>query len=192
MHITNRVHIRKIDVEVKKIYKADAKHLIMSEAHAERREIIRRQKMFNAAATLIQKHFRIFIAKNTAKLKRELRRLKEAERIAQLKIAATAKWYTDLEQLPSKNLSQSGWREINDGIRLPPIKQFGRHQDYLSVNGWGRRGDGTKGTWTPTPASLLDKDFLGDTAMSRLYTDKLHVKGYDGKRLKEFLNLPEI
>lgn len=192
MQIVNRVHIRKIEVEVRKLYKAEGKSAIMSEAHAERREIIRRQKMFNAAATLIQKHFRIFIAKNTAKLRRELLRLKEAERLSNLKIQATNKWYTELEDLPSNNLSGSGWTETKGGVKLPPIKQFGRHQDYLGVNGWGRRGDGPKGEWMPTPASVLDKDFLGDTSMSRVFTDKLHIKGYDGKRLREFLSLPGI
>jgi len=55
----------------------------------------------------------------------------------------------------------TGWRESSNGIRLPPIKSFGRNRDYLSYEGWGRTDHMTK-KWMPTIAAQLDKDFLGD------------------------------
>ncbi len=192
LHITSRVHIRKIQVEIARIYRSNPKAEVMSQAHYERRERIRRKKMFHAAAVLIQKNFRMYLALNEVHMRRELNRLIAADKLHQAKIAATAKWYTALEELPSKKTSAAGWTESRTGVKLPPIKQFGRYQDYLSVRGWGRRGDGPKGEWTPTPASVLDKEFLGDSAVSRVFTDKLHVKGYDAKRLKRFQGLPEF
>jgi hypothetical protein len=190
LQITNRVHIRKIQVEIDKIWRSTVRHEVMSQAHAERRERIRRQKMFHAAAVLIQKNFRMYCAKNEVFMRRELRRIKQAELERLRLIASRNKWYTELDDLPAKKQT-SGYVE-KDGLRLPPIKNFGRHQDYLSVVGWGRRGDGTKGEWKPTPLAVADKNFLGDTALSSIFTDKLHVKGYDSKRLKRFQGLPEF
>ena len=47
-------------VELAKFYTSDGKKVRMSDEHAARREKIRRAKLFKAAATRIQKNFKIY------------------------------------------------------------------------------------------------------------------------------------
>mmetsp|Transcript_17064 Transcript_17064/g.28887 ORF Transcript_17064/g.28887 Transcript_17064/m.28887 type:complete len:595 (-) Transcript_17064:297-2081(-) len=242
LYVTNRVHIRKIQVEIKRIYFYDGPPIRMSDDHAARREKIRRQKMYHAAAVMAQKHFRIFSAKCKVAVIREVRRIKREEEALAAHIAATNTWYTLKDDLPIKKPSiAAGWTEKNE-IRLPPIKSFGRYRDYLGHQGWGhkqipieeiadastdpfkqrdvfdrehsgggagsaagggsnqlavaatgsRMSKGSKAgleTWSPTKAAVLDKEFNGDTHATRAYTDRLHINGYDAKRMQRFMDM---
>lgn len=203
MMIRNRIQITKIRVEMEKLYRrTNGPQEQMTEAHAARREKIRRQKIFHAAAILIQRNFRIFTAKKELALRKEIERIARVEEEERRRIAAGELWYTELD-IPSKlmtaenydddsnpvppekgaDLSIYGKRE-SEALKLPPIKNFGRNRDHLSASGWGRRG-GLKGDWIPTKAAK-HKEFIGDSHPSRVFTEKLHISGYDERRMKQF------
>lgn len=176
-------------MEINRIYKRSGPALHMSEDHAARREKIRRQKMYHAAAIMAQKHFRIFSARRKVAVMREVKRIQEEEEALRLRILNSNIWYSDNEKLPVRDTAVAvGWTESKDGIKLPPIKQFGRNRDYLSHKGWGRRADGLKRDWAPAPAAQLDKAFSGDAHCTKVYIDKLHINGYDEKRMLKFQN----
>jgi hypothetical protein len=185
LNITNRVHIRKIRVEIDRIYKRTGPALQISEDHAVRREKIRRQKMFNAAAIMAQKHFRIFSARRRVGLIREIRRIQMEEEAQRLRINNSNIWYADSPALPSLDPEiAAGWT-MKDGVRLPPIKTFGRSRDFLSHRGWGRKGNSLQREWAPT-AAATHKNFDGDFHATKVYVDKLHINGYDEKRMELF------
>lgn len=184
MKITNRLHIKKLKVEIDKIYTSH-KTIVMSEEHHARREKIHRNRMFLNAAILIQRQFRRFIAKRTVKMLNELKRLREAEVALHSKIEASGAWWTENRSLFCRKSDSLTAIISSSGTKLPAIKSFGRRQDYLSSKGWGRRGDDPHGRWIPTPASLVEKTFLGDQHPSLLWTEKLRISGYDKKRMKE-------
>lgn len=174
-------------MEISRIYKRTGPALHMSEDHAARREKIRRQKMYHAAAIMAQKHFRMFSARKRVALMREVRRIRLEEEALLQRIRDSNIWYSDNEQLPVRDPEvAAGWRQSKEGVKLPPIKQFGRNRDYLSHKGWGRRGDGLKREWAPAQAALLDKSFSGDAHCTKVYIDKLHINGYDEKRMQKF------
>lgn len=159
----------------------------MSDDHAARREKIRRQKMYHAAAIMAQKHFRIFSARRRVALIREVRRIHAEEEALLQRIKASNIWYSDNDKLPVLDTAVAiGWTQSKDGVKLPPIKQFGRNRDYLSHKGWGRRADGLKRDWAPAQAALLDKHYNGDAHCTKVFIDKLHISGYDEKRMQQF------
>jgi len=182
-----------MQVEVNRIYKPSGPALHMSDDHAARREKIRRQKMYHAAAVMAQKHFRMFSAKCRVAVLREVRRIHEEEERTRKKILNSNVWYTDNDDLPVRKTEVAlGWVE-KEGLKLPPIKNFGRNRDYLSHQGWGRKGNGLKKDWLPAQAAVLDKKFEGDSHFSKVYVDKLHINGYDEKRMHLFkLNQPAL
>jgi hypothetical protein len=186
LKIINRVHIRKIEVEIQRIFRP-VRPVIISEEHAARRELIRRHKMFNAAAIKIQAQFRRFRAQRELKMLREIERLKRYERRLQKKIAATNTWWTNYDQIKYKKSGEPSMFS-STGVKLPPIKTFGRRKDYLSHRGWGKRGNDLKGSWQVSTAALLDKAFNGDSHPSSIYSEKLHISGYDERRLQKFLD----
>lgn len=187
MGILNRVAIRKIRVEIEKIFRP-VRPIVMSEEHEARREKIRRHKMFMAAAVKIQTQFRRFRALQELKMRKEIRRLKKMEERMNKRIDKANVWWTESAAMLAKSKSGTEIQLSSTGIKLPPIKTFGRRRDFLSYRGWGHRGNDLKGTWTPSPASILDKNFMGDTHPTLIFSEKLHTKGYDEKRLKVFLD----
>jgi hypothetical protein len=188
LYITSTIHIRKIQVEIQRIYRHSGPALHQAEDHIARREKIRRQKMYHAAAIMVQKHFRIFSAKRKASLLRELRRLALEAEETRRRLAEGNVWYTDNDNLPVKNTAVAqGWVEKN-GLKLPPIKTFGRNRDFLSHKGWGRWSDGKEREWLPSPAAVMVKNHAPDAHISRIFVEKLHINGYDEKRMLEFRN----
>ena len=159
----------------------------MSDDHAARREKIRRQKMYHAAAIMAQKHFRMFSAKCRVAVLRDVMRIKREEEEMLRRLAESNIWYTDHTKLPVKNSRTAmGWVD-KGGVKLPPIKAFGRHRDFLSHRGWGRWStEGNVREWVPTQANVIDKNFHPDEHFSKVYIDKLHISGYDEKRMQEF------
>lgn len=185
LEIHNRIHIRRIRVELDRIF-TPTRPIIMSRDHETRREKIRRHKMFTAAAILVQTQFRRFKAQKDVTLMREVRRIRRAEARLQSKIKATDIWWTEHANLPSKKMAVLP-SYSSTGVRLPPIKTFGRRRDYLSYRGWGRRGNDLNGTWTPSPAALIDPSFMGDSHPTLVFSEKLNQSGYDDKRRRIFL-----
>ncbi len=209
LNIKNKVHIKKILVEMKRIYKA-TKPDVISEKHKYRRERIRRQKMYNAAARVVQACFRRYCKRKELRLTAEVKRVQKAAAKFQKLVELSKTWWTDLGSVPSKQLLPDGgqigsdrakviaaYKKHSNGLQktdpaasvvLPPIKTFGKRRDYLSIDGWGRRGDGLNSKWTPSPAAVLEgqKKFLGDAPLSSVFTDKLVVNGYDKNRRTKF------
>lgn len=183
--IKNKLHMKKIAVELDKIYQINKK-IIMSEAHEQRRERIRRQKMFYTSAILIQKQFRRYRAQKELKMLRDLKRLEEQRLALEGHIKASGVWWTRHPNLPSKKLDP-GVVDKETGVRFPPIKTFGRRKDFLSCDGWGRKAGSIASSWLPTVAAKLDANFLGDTHVTQKYTEKLHISGYDANRKDVFL-----
>lgn len=137
--ITNRLHIRKIRVEIDRIFDVKLQRkVVMSEAHEMRREKIRRQKMFHMAATKIQAQFRRYAAEKEVALLREMKRISIVEQFRQKIIEANSTWWTEKKTLPSRKFSQLPSIGSN-GVKLPPIKSFGRSRDHLSHRGWVHR-----------------------------------------------------
>ena len=172
---------------MRRIYKGHGQAVLMTEEHEARREKIRRQKVYLAAAIKLQRTFRMFSAKCVVSVMREVKRIRAEEELLRRKVQASGTWWTDVPALPvahSRDVA-TGWTE-KKGVRLPPIKTFGRSKDYLSFRGWGRKGNNDEGEWVPTPAALLDKRFLGDSHVSRIFIDKLDRGGYDEKRMQQF------
>lgn len=139
LDITNRLHIRKIRVEISNIFdeRQQAK-VVMSADHEQRREKIRRQKMFHLSAVKIQRQFRRFSAQKEIIMLREIRRVERIEEIRRQKVLANSIWWTENKSLPSKKLTYLPSIGSN-GAKLPPIKSFGRNRDHLSQRGWSRR-----------------------------------------------------
>lgn len=102
LNIVNKVHRRKIAVEVEKrmgVIKVER----VSEEHLKRREKIRKIKLFNIAATAIQSRFRVYLARKELWLKKELIRLEQFARDVQAEIAKSGIWWTIREDIPSKD-----------------------------------------------------------------------------------------
>ncbi len=187
MNITNRLHIKKIRVEIDRIYMPHRK-IVMGEEHIARREKIRRQKMFLAAAILIQRQFRRFAAKKIFNMMQEIERIKRADMDLKERILKSGAWWTEYKSLQSKKSNNLTTIISSSGIKLPPVKDFGRRRDFLSAKGWGRRGDDLKGTWVPTEAATIDKSFMGDIHPTLIYTEKLRINGYDKRRMKQIMD----
>ncbi len=182
--ILNKIHRKKIRIEIEKIYKPHKK-IVMSEAHTNRREKIRRQKMFHAAAILIQKNYRRHLAVKEKKMLIELNRLQEMKLLLEKRIEASGIWWANHPNLPSKKLAELPTIS-STGLKLPPIKTFGKRRDYLSYQGWGRK-DVTQGSWLPALAAKMDKNFMGDVHPTHIFTQKLEINGYNEKRLNQFI-----
>lgn len=200
MKIYNKVHIRKIKVELAKIFVPKDK-LYKSDIHEYRREIIKRMKAQEKAAIIIQKYFRRFSARKELNLRRGLQLTQKNLEAVESALTAMGAWYTDREDIPSKQLVLRDCHELVGGVdvnanvnsrsyellqsvRFPPIKSFGKRQDYLSASGWGRRLP--SGTWLPLVAAASDRCFQGDVHPTRVFSDRLHETGYDNRRICAF------
>lgn len=186
MKITTRIHIKKLKVEIDKIY-TPHKQIIMGEEHMARREKIRRQKMFHAAAILIQKQFRRYSAARLVAMMREIRRIQIMEEQMSRRVEASGAWWTLNRKLQIRKKEKIVTTISSNGVKLPPIKAYGRRVDFLSAKGWGRRGPDLKGSWTTTEAAKIDKNFMGDSHPTLIFTEKLRISGYDKKRERTFV-----
>lgn len=202
MEITNKVHIRKIEVEIAKLYKNDKSKIHMSDSHEVRREKIRRTKLYNESVLKIQMAFRRFRARKELRLRRDVKRINQFEKDQRDATKLLGTWWTDRHEIPSKTLLAYDEeiipgqmadvakkivppKEVQELLKLPPLKTFGRKRDHLSCEGWGRR-DGN-GNWVALPQIVQD---LGDYNPTRGFTTKLATKGYDRSRLDQFKGVP--
>jgi hypothetical protein len=126
MDIFNRVHIRKIQVEIAKIFKMEGSGTNLREAHQARREKIRKSKMFGAGAVLIQSIFRGYRARKEIRLVREIDRVQQMEKRREQLVIERGSW----------------WMERDLPVHFPPIKSYGRKRDHLTTKGWGHFEDG--------------------------------------------------
>jgi hypothetical protein len=95
------------------------------------------------------------------------------------------------------------------GLKLPPIKNFGRHRSYVSFRGWGRRGDGLKSDFQLTATGwhtymnfslnckfnsvlsfvLVEEQKLVVDVMhpTLRFAERLRLTGYDERRMDKFM-----
>ena len=177
MNITNRLHIKKIRVEIEKIYTGTSS-LHMSEEHFARREKIRRNKMFLAAALLIQRQFRKYAAQKTTRMLKEIKRIKEAEDALNAQIAAAGFWWSENKALQIRSESALQSLSGQSGVKLPFIKDFGRHREYMSASGWKKYN-------IQTGMLTIDKTMSRSQHPSIAFTEKLRINGYDKRRLQQ-------
>jgi len=165
LNIFNKVHIRKIQVEVAKRFTVVKRERI-SEEHAFRREKIRKIKIFTAASLAIQVSFRMYLARKELKMRKELKRLRLFEAEVKAEVARMGVWWANREDIPSKTLTESSVPEVpaikqkqnekgvekganamsqvlknsSGQLKLPfiPLKLFGRKRDHLTAKGWGK------------------------------------------------------
>ena len=210
--IFNKIHRKKIRVEVKKRYPHEFKER-MSEEASLRREAIRKFKLFTLTAQLIQAVFRGYLARKDVWLKKEMIRLGIFEAEVEKEVAQSAIWWTYRDDIPTKKLkpynvmnshtvkeieapeSESGVLEKLRGdsnlkLKLPAIqmKLFGRKRDHKNVLGWGRLTNATGDFEKLDLTSYHDhrgkgeENFTGIDNASRAFSKRLHVKGYDKRR----------
>ena len=121
MDILNRVHIRKIQVEIAKIFDVKTLKSGLGELHQMRRERIRKAKMFAAGATLVQAVFRGYRARKDMELTKEIARVNATVARREQLVLDRGSWWMD-RVLP---------------VHLPPVKNYGRKKVHLSCRGWG-------------------------------------------------------
>ena len=100
--ILNRVHIRKIQVEIERRI-GEVKKERVSEEHLMRKEKIRKIKLFNLAALAIQGRLRIYLAKKEVWLRKEMIRLQKVAAEMKDEIARNGVWWPNREDIPSKD-----------------------------------------------------------------------------------------
>jgi hypothetical protein len=159
--ITNRIHIRRIQMELNSIFPASRRNIIANTFRI-RREKLNGLKRINNAATVIQRYFRGYIGRleaHNTKIKRMID-IKQALLAEESKIVGT--WWLQ--------------------HRLPPItsptKDFGRRRDQYTTMGWGH--------WTSEGfVSIKDADEYLHSNPTRAFTVKLSENGYDMRRTGE-------
>lgn len=176
MDVFNRVHIRKIQVEIAKIYVPGARVSILREEHQARREKIRKSKMFSAAATLIQAVFRGYRARKELYLIKEIVRVKDMEKRREELVIERGSWWMD--------------REIP--VHLPPIKCFGRKRDHLTTKGWGHwEGNQFVSSFPELEKKKLEEENKKISLSKKLlYEAKAKTIGYNTTDTTNELKLP--
>lgn len=201
MNVTNRVDVRKIEVELMKIYPYEKK-LRVTEDIFLRRERVKKMKLFNASALKIQRCFRGHLARDDVKLSKEVTRMRLRLKQQDEETLLSGIWYTDRQDIPSKRyigdhiLSDEAnfdqWKVIltPEDLKLPPIpvKSFGRKRDHLSTKGWGRRGP--QDEWIDLSVVRKGLPPVNEAHPTRIFTEKLSVSGYDRRRYQKFAGLP--
>jgi hypothetical protein len=161
MEIFNKIHRKKIWVEIKRIFTLESIGN-MARAHEIRREKIRKAKLFNASAVFLQRCYRGYYARNMCWNMREVKRVNNALEEAVRHLEGSKSW----------------WLERELTYTLPPVKQFGRKRDHLSGHGWGRFHNGSF-----EPLGIMG---YKDGNPTKKFTEKLKQSFYDAKRLEEF------
>lgn len=153
----------------------------------QRREDIRKVKLFNITSTKIQTQFRMYRARQELYMLRELKRLGIAEENMKGEIKRMGIWWTNRHDIPSKKLymNEKGESVTGESISslLPPLKTFGRKRDHLTSIGWGRRDGWAR--WLGLSSSLE----IDDSHPTQFFTKKLFKKGYDNRRIQRYKGL---
>ena len=204
LEVWNKVHRRKILMEIHRecpVYKKEN----MSEAHAIRREKIRKMKLMIYSALKVQMAFRQYLARKELSLRKEMKRLVIASAAAEDELKRLSVWYAERDDIPSKKIAainpyiETKSKEADDPndkmayLKLPPIKSYGRNKVHLSAQGWGYY-DRT-GQWVSLEPDIsklnpsqqiIRKEFNFDSNATKFVSLKLLANGYDGRRLKLF------
>ena len=205
LEVWSKVHRKKILMEIHRecpVYKKEN----MSEAHAIRREKIRKMKLMIYSALKVQMAFRQYLARKELSLRKEVKRLKKTAADAADELKRLSVWYAERDDIPSKKLaainpylensSKEPEQDSSDKLsylKLPPIKSYGRNKVHLSAKGWGYYD--RVGQWVSLDPDIsqlnpsqqiIRKEFNFDSNATKFVSLKLLANGYDGRRLKIF------
>ena len=175
--ISNRVHIKKILLELEKIYPSSMREnygfLFLM-----RRERIRKHRTFEDATITIQRAYRGYLGRKYVLVYKEKKRLDELEAQRQQKVKESGTWWS------SRNVSQSVIEQLmSPNKEKRNRKTFGRFRDHLSVQGYGR--------WEGGEFKIVE-GVMQDDNPSRRLTEKLVSSGYEARRKKQFLAQLEL
>lgn len=107
MEISNKIHTKKIEVELSKIY-TNPRKARATEELIQKRERLRKAKLFDAAATLIQKYYRTHLAKKSfVRMKEIINMTKKLSEMQDLTVQSGT-WYTELPNIPSRQYKGDG------------------------------------------------------------------------------------
>lgn len=203
LEVWSRVHRKKILTEINRVCPVYKKENI-SEAHAIRREKIRKMKLLIYSSLKVQMAFRQYLARKELHLRKELRRLQKSSLDAAEELRKLSIWYAERDDIPSKKLAAINpyletAKEEDDPLdkmnylKLPPIKSYGRNKVHLSAKGWGYYDKTSQWVSLDPDVSKLNpsqkiirKEFNFDSNATKFVTLKLLANGYDGRRLKVF------
>lgn len=160
--IKNRVHIRRIEVELQKIF-PDNRRDAISAIFRTKREKMKRFKELEKAATDLQRVYRGHLARVERKYLLEKLRIDTHERVQYENDTKMGTW----------------WLQQNIPKEPSPIKSFGRRRDHYSTKGWGHY-EGTKFV------SLNNNDEYLMSNVTRKLTENLAKTGYDRRRAGDF------
>ena len=164
--VTNIIHIKKIIVELDKIYPPWKREAI-NQLHLIRREKIRRQKELDFACTQIQRVYRGHLGRVDRRNLEEVNRVLAEDAQRKKFMESSSKWWSDqIVENPPK-------------YELPPLKLFGRHRDFYSCEGWGGV---RQNKWNNLPAL---KDYRDVHVTQMVVTERLKKCGYDRRRREE-------
>ena len=205
LEVWSKVHRRKILMEIHRecpVYKKEN----MSEAHAIRRERIRKMKLMIYSALKVQMAYRQYLAKKELSLRKEMRRLEIATVKAAEELKRLSTWYAERDDIPSKKIAAlnpylDSKKEVDlpdrskdqDYPKLPPIKSYGRNKVHLGVQGWGFYD--RVGNWNSlepdyskmNPSQkIIRKEFGFDSNVTKFVSLKLLTNGYDLGRAQVF------
>lgn len=168
MNIYNKIHQKKIFIEINKIYKFDKKKRV-TEAMIIKREKFQKIQQLIQSAIIIQKYYRRYYIKKILDIQMTITNVNKKLQDLQNIINKSSIWYTERHDIPSRlytgdrmlldkhhlqsktstNTSTSSTSSTMNTLPLLP-KSFGRKRDHLSVHGWGRRDKNLKWTQVTT------------------------------------------
>lgn len=184
INIKDIIHIRKIQVEIDKLWPPWLRESINS-LHLVRREKLKRQNELEAATVVIQRVYRGHRGRIDAEQTREVRRVSALKKQFDHETAASSVWWLSTIEHQTHATYQAPKHPIGTfkpppEIKLPPLKVFGRKRTHFSCDGWGQH-EGAKG-WVP----VQDPNYT-DQHITTQFTNNLKKTGYDRRRgeLKE-------
>lgn len=156
--IRNRIHIRRIKVELDKLY-PESKREAISAIFKMKREKMRRFKELEAAAVDIQRLYRGYCARVERRYLTEIKRITRQQFLQHERDNKVGVW----------------WLQQHVPLAPTSLKDFGRKRDHFTVKGWGR--------WVDNEWKGLncDDEYLRSN-ITRKLTENLEKSGYDRRR----------
>lgn len=167
--IENRVQIKKILLELERIYPIEKRDLIGPE-YLLRREKIRKFKQYERACLEIQRVFRGYVGRKYLKYLKACRDIQVRLDIRAKEVAQSATWWSEYKEQSNKVMKD--------------VKLFGRLCDHQSVRGFGRWH---QGEWKASAAEV-------EVNPGKKFTEKLARSGLDYRLQQKFFlrNKPPI
>jgi len=181
INITDKIHIRKIQVEIDRLWPPWKRESINS-LHLIRRAKLKRQGELEAAVLTIQRVYRGHLGRIDAQNAREVIRVLAEKRMFNREIEDSAVWWLQTVATQNHETYKPPRQPVGTvapppEYKLPPLKTFGRKRTHLSCDGWGRFD--SRDGWQP-----MREDF-NDQHITNQFTQRLQRTGYDRRRAEQ-------